>query len=106
MMNPVVFQLGPLELHAFTAWIMLGVVIGIALILIIVEQRRESKTAWLDAIDAAVAGGVIGACVVPVWLNWAYFSAHTDQIASCASGGLDWHVAVALGLLCAIIVAV
>jgi phosphatidylglycerol:prolipoprotein diacylglycerol transferase len=105
MINPVVFKFGPLELHAFTAWIALGVVIGLAIVLITVEWRQERKTPWLDAIVAAVVGGVIGARAVHVWLNWAYFSAHTDQITVYSSGGLDWHGAVALGLLCAIIVA-
>jgi len=106
MINPVVFKLGPLELHAFTAWIIAGVSVGIALILIIAARRKERINAWLDVIVAAVIGGVIGARAVHVWLNWAYFAAHTDQIAVYSSGGLDWHGAIGLGLLCAIIAAV
>src|SRR2546423_1724859 len=98
-MNPIVFQAGPLQLHAFTAWIMLGVAAGIGIVLVVAARRKERITAWLDAIIAAVVGGVIGARAVHVWLNWAYFSAHTDQIAAYSSGGLDWHGAVALGLL-------
>src|SRR6266571_5212724 len=103
MINPVVFKFGPLEIHAFTAWIMVGVAIGIALILIIAARRKEKINAWFDVIVAAVIGGVIGARIVHVWLNWTYFSAHTDQIAVYSSGGLDWHGAIVLGLLCAII---
>lgn len=104
MMNPVIFKLGPLEIHTFTAWIMAGVFIGIALILLIAARRNEKVNAWFDVIVAAVIGGVIGARIVHVWLNWAYFVAHTDQIMVYSSGGLDWHGAVVLGLLCGFIV--
>ncbi len=107
-MNPVIYKLGSIEIHAFTAWIAAGVIIGIGVTLgIAIRQpaQRPRLMRWLDAALGAVIGGLIGARAFHVWLNWAYFSVHTDQIAAVTSGGLDWHGAVVGGLLGAILVA-
>ena len=104
-MNPLVLQIGPWELHTFTAWILAGAVVGIAIVLGTAAWRHEPITPWLDVILGSIVGGVIGARIVHVWLNWAYFSAHTDQIADYSTGGLDWHGALALGLFGALAVA-
>jgi phosphatidylglycerol---prolipoprotein diacylglyceryl transferase len=103
-MNPVVYKLGPLEIRAFTAWIATGVVIGIGIILSVAMRRQQRLMPWFDAATNAVVGGVIGARAFHVWLNWSYFSAHTDQIIAFQSGGLDWHGAVIGGLLGATLV--
>jgi phosphatidylglycerol---prolipoprotein diacylglyceryl transferase len=103
-MNPVVYKLGPLEIRAFTAWIALGVVIGIGVVIGMAIHRRQRLMPWLDAVTNAVVGGVIGARAFHVWLNWSYFSAHPDQIVSFQNGGLDWHGAVVGGLLGALLV--
>src|SRR5258707_11313536 len=104
-MNEIVFQVGPIAIRAFTAWLMAGVAIGMVMIGGLAAQRGERFAPWLDVILGAVVSGVIGARAVHVWLNWAYFSAHTDQIANLGNGGLDWHGAVVIGLTAAIIVA-
>jgi phosphatidylglycerol:prolipoprotein diacylglycerol transferase len=98
-MNPVVFNLGPLEIHAFTAWIMLGTLLGMALILAVAVRQRQRLMPWLDALIGAVIGGIIGARAFHVWLSWDYFSANTGEILSLSSGGLDWHGALLGGLL-------
>ncbi len=105
-MNPVVYKLGPLEIRAFTAWIGSGVAVGIGIILLTALRRQQRLMPWFDAATNAVIGGVIGARAFHVWLNWFYFSAHTDQIIALNSGGLDWHGAVVGGLLGALLVAV
>ena len=104
-MNEIVFQFGPVVIHAFTAWLMAGVAVGMMLIGGLAAQRGERLAPWLDVILGAVIGGVIGARAVHVWLNWSYFAAHTDQIANLGNGGLDWHGAVVVGLAGAISVA-
>jgi phosphatidylglycerol---prolipoprotein diacylglyceryl transferase len=104
-MNPVVYKLGPLEIRAFTAWIAAGVVIGMGIILGMAAYRRQRLMPWLDAATNAVVGGVIGARAFHVWLNWSYFSAHTDQIIGFQNGGLDWHGAVIGGVIGALLVA-
>src|SRR5258708_24426260 len=104
-MNPLVLQIGPWELHTFTAWILAGAVVGIAIVLGTAAWRHEPITPWLDVILGSIVGGVIGARIVHVWLNWAYFSAHTDHIAHYNTCGLDWHGALCLGVFGALSVA-
>src|SRR5262245_26466027 len=104
-MNPVVYEIGPIQIHAFTAWIMIGVGIGIAIMLTNALLRRERLLPWFDLALGSVGGGILGARAVYVWLNWSYFAIHTNQIADLNSGGLDWHGALAGGLLFASLVA-
>ncbi len=104
-MNPVLYKLGPLEIRAFTAWIGAGVVIGIGIVLGVALHRQQRLMPWFDAAANAVVGGMIGARAFHVWLNWSYFSAHTDQIIAFQNGGLDWHGAMIGGLVGAILVA-
>jgi phosphatidylglycerol:prolipoprotein diacylglycerol transferase len=100
-----IYRIAGIEIHAFTAWIAAGVFVGVAIVLGVAARRHQRLMPWLDAATNAVVGGLIGARAFHVWLNWAYFSVHTDQIIDFGSGGLDWHGAVVGGLLGAILVA-
>jgi phosphatidylglycerol---prolipoprotein diacylglyceryl transferase len=103
--NPVVYRIGSLEIHAFTAWIGFGVAAGIAIAIGAAALRRERLFPWLDTSIGAVIGGVVGARAFHVWLNWEYFSAHTDQITMLNMGGLDWHGALFGGMIGLVIAA-
>lgn len=105
MINPIVVKIGTLELHAFTASVTLTVLIGVALVLLTAHRLQQPLLRWLDVALGAVMGGVIGARLFHVALEWTYFSAHTDQITVLTSGGLDWHGAVIGGLIGAMIIA-
>lgn len=104
-MNPVVYRIGSLDIHAFTAWIALGTAAGIGIALATAALRRERLFPWLDTSIGAVIGGVVGARAFHVWLNWEYFSAHTDQITMLNTGGLDWHGAILGGMIGLVIAA-
>jgi prolipoprotein diacylglyceryltransferase len=110
-MNPIVFKNGAIELHAFTAWIMLGVACGILALLLAARSQGKQGTwvatmaPWLDCALAGVIAGIVGARLGHVVLNGYYFAAHPDQITSLASGGLDWHGALLFGVLTCLIVA-
>src|SRR5215471_1769194 len=110
-MNPIFYKNGPIELHVFSLWMMLAVTIGVEIMLLTAHHRGKRGTwlatvaPWLDCALAAVIGGIVGARMGHVWLNWDYFSVHTDQITVLQTGGLDWHGAVILGLAATILVA-
>ncbi|HVO43653.1 MAG TPA: prolipoprotein diacylglyceryl transferase family protein [Aggregatilineales bacterium] len=107
-MNPIVFKNGSIQIHAFTGWIMVGVALGVAILLLTAWTYGKRGTwlatcaPWLDVAIAAVIAGIIGARIGHVGLNWTYFAAHTDQITDLSTGGLDWHAAVILGVPAAI----
>lgn len=90
-MNPIVLQLGGLELRAFTVWIGLGALLCAALI---VWRGRAQPIPHLDVVVAAALCGAIGARAGHVALNWAYFSEHIGEVWSLSSGGLNWHGAL------------
>jgi phosphatidylglycerol:prolipoprotein diacylglycerol transferase len=99
MINPVVFAIGGVQLHAFTAAIVLSVALGLASILWRARQLQQPLMHWIDCAIGAVIGGIVGARALHVILAAGYFSAHTDQIWSLTSGGLDWHGAIFGGVM-------
>lgn len=105
-MSPLIYKFGPLEIHAFTAWLALGVVIGTLIVLGSAARQHQRLMLWLDTVVGAVIGATIGARLAHVGLNWVYFAAHTDEILSFSSGGLDWHGALLGGLLGASLIAI
>ncbi len=105
MINPIVLKLGAYEMRAFTASIVLAVLLGVLVLLWTAWRLHQPLLRWMDAGLGTVFGGVIGARLFHVVLEWTYFSAHTDQITTLANGGLDWHGAVLGGLIGAILIA-
>ncbi|MCC7209791.1 MAG: prolipoprotein diacylglyceryl transferase, partial [Anaerolineae bacterium] len=104
-MNPIVISLGPVDVRAFTAWVGGGILACIGLALALAARRGERLLPWLDVCLAALVAGLIGARAAHVAIESAYFAAHPDEILDLARGGLDWHGALAGGLLGALIMA-
>jgi len=106
-MNPLVFALGPIEIHAFAAWILLGLVFSAGAVLILAPRIQPQITwlRWADVLLAGLIGGLIGARIGHVALNWDYFSTQQAEILNLRAGGLDWHGAFFGALLAALITA-
>jgi phosphatidylglycerol:prolipoprotein diacylglycerol transferase len=103
--NPVVFTLGGVQIHAFTAAIVLVVALGVGWLLGTAHRLHQPLIRWLDAATGAVVGGVIGARALHVILESTYFGAHPDQILVLSAGGFDWHGAIFGGLIGCVFVA-
>ncbi len=105
-MNPVVVDVGPVVLRAYTAWLMGGVLAALG----VIEWRayRADPVAvirWLDVGIAAVVAGVIGARALHVALEWDYFADHTGEIGTISLGGMAWQGALLAGIPAALIMA-
>ncbi len=97
-MNPILFELGPLTLRAYTAWLLGGVLLSLAVLAWRAHvQAPGSVGAWVDVALVGVVAGVVGARALYVAQEWRYFSEHTDEIARLAAGGMAWHGALWLG---------
>lgn len=96
---PDVFStFGPFTFRTYTVLIGLGVVISIIVTMFALRHSiRPARV--MDVSLAGVIGGIIVARGTHVWLNWAYFGDHTDEITQIKSGGLNWHGAVIGALL-------
>src|SRR4051794_33575567 len=78
----------------------LALAIGITLSIGVGLRRAGVRPRAL--IDAGLGGclaGVIGARIVHVLLNWAYFADNLSEALHPNAGGLDWHGAVIGGLI-------
>jgi len=103
-MNPVVIDLGPVEIRSFAAWIMGGAALAMVVLAVCAVRYDPARLArWLDVGLAAVIGGVIGARLLYGAEQWATYGDFPDAITDLGAGGLAWHGAVGGGLLAALI---
>ncbi len=61
--------------------------------------RLRLRPQVIDAYLGGLIGGMIGARVLHVILNWDYFTDNRSEIVSISTGGLDWHGALLGGML-------
>jgi len=92
--NPVldpVLYFGAFRLPVYSLTLLIAVVVAIAGSL---YRARDRGTQGIDAVLAALVGGLIAARLEYVALTGAYFAAHPDEILRLDLGGLGWHGAV------------
>ncbi len=78
----------------------LALTVGIALSIGIGIRRSTLRvTTVIDLCLGACVGGVIGARIAHVLLNWPYFEDNLSEAFHPSAGGLDWHGAVIGGLV-------
>ncbi len=74
--------------------------LGIALSVGIGVRRMALRFGVVvDVCLGAFAGGIVGARVGHVLLNWSYFADNLSEALRPSAGGLDWHGAVVGGLI-------
>ena len=97
-MNPIVLELGPLTLRAYTGWLLGGVVLALGIMAWRAHVEAPDRlTAWLDVALVGIVAGVVGARALYVAQEWRYFGDHTEEITRLAAGGMAWHGALVLG---------
>jgi prolipoprotein diacylglyceryltransferase len=105
-MNPIVFEIGSIEVRHFTAWVGGGVLAMLAIIEVAAYWRApQVMLRWLDVGIAGVLAGVVGARALHVAIAWEYFATHRSEIMQLELGGLAWHGALLAGLPAAMIMA-
>jgi phosphatidylglycerol:prolipoprotein diacylglycerol transferase len=94
---PVLLQLGPFTLYTYSLLVNLGVAVG--LIWLYFRAPTDRRARWLDIGIAAVVGGLVGARLLYVLVNGAYFAANPIEAVMIWRGGLAWPGAVGGALL-------
>lgn len=96
-------SIGPYTFQTYALLTGAGIVLSIVAAGLIYRRTSSQAGAAVDACLAGLAGGLIGARLLHVALNWIYFQEHTSEIARFDAGGLNWHGAVIGGLVGALL---
>ena len=98
-------RIGPLTVATYSALISVGLIGGAAIVYLVAQRRGPSATCALDAALVAAVGGLLGARVAYVAVNWAYYSDHLGQAFDLWGGGHIWPGGLVGGLVVVIVYA-
>jgi len=85
---PVLAQIGPFTLYAYTVLIDAGLVVALAALYYQAPVGKAWR--WLDLGLAAAIGGFVGARLLYVSINADYYLPHIDEVVQVWQGGLAW----------------
>jgi len=97
--DPVAFTIGNLTIHWYGLIMALSVIVALLLSLHIAKRREIPKEDIIDASFWLIIGGLIGARLYEVGLEWDYYSTHLEMIPQLWKGGLAIHGAIIGGLI-------
>jgi len=97
--NPVAFELGPLEIRWYGILIASAVLLGTVIAMREVERQRINPDHFLNILLAAIPAAFIGARVYYVIFNWDYYREYPRDIVAIWEGGLAIHGALLAAFL-------
>ncbi|PLT32558.1 prolipoprotein diacylglyceryl transferase [Bacillus sp. V5-8f] len=93
-LNPIAFELGPLQVHWYGLIIGAGVLLALYLAVRESERRGLSKDTFVDLILFAVPIAIICARIYYVIFNWDYYSQRPGEMIAIWHGGIAIHGAL------------
>ncbi|MEC5423930.1 prolipoprotein diacylglyceryl transferase [Virgibacillus sp. C22-A2] len=101
--NPVVIELGPLQLHWYAVMILSGALLGLWVATRESERRGLPKETFVDLMTIGIPISIIFARIYYVVFQWEYYVDHPGQIIAIWNGGLAMH-GVLIGAVLSMIV--
>ena len=101
-MNSVI-TLGPLTIHWYSIFVLIGIMIGGQLAIYEGEKRNLPKDFTFNLLFLTILFGIIGARIYFVLFNLDYYSNNVSEIFMIWKGGLAIHGGIIAGLLTIII---
>ncbi len=98
-MHPLIGHLGPFTLYSF------GLMLALAVVVCSLFLSRDAKAFGIsqeiifDLVFWVILGGIIGARIFFILLNFSDFAANPKEIFMIANGGLAWQGGLVLGAL-------
>src|SRR5699024_8999426 len=99
VLNPVAFNLGPLEVKLYGILMATGVLVATLMAINEGKKRHIMPDDFIDFLLWAVPIGFIGARIYYVVFEWGYFSQHPDQIIAIWNGGIAIYGGLIAGLI-------
>jgi len=97
--TPVLLTIGPINVYWYGLFLVLGMLGGIFIILKLAEYYCLSKDLIIDLIFWLIIGGIVGARIYEVLLEFPYYMSHPIDIFKVWQGGLAIHGALIAGLV-------
>jgi len=98
-MNPVLITLGPLQIKWYSVLILLGVIIGIAMLIKEGKRFNISKDFLFNLAFWTIVFGIIGARLYYVIFNWSDYSSDILSVFKIWNGGLAIHGGLIAGFI-------
>ena len=93
-----VLRLGPLAVTSYSALLGIGLLGGAVIACLSARRHGLDTPCVLDAVLAAVLGGLVGARAAYVAVNWSYYGDHLARALDVWGGGHIWQGGVIGGL--------
>lgn len=104
--NPVAFNLfGKIEIRWYGILIAAGLILAIVLSYYIAKYRKLKSDEIINFAPFAIIGGIIGARLLHVIVNWSFYAKHPSYIFAYRQGGLAIQGAAIGGIIALIIFA-
>jgi phosphatidylglycerol---prolipoprotein diacylglyceryl transferase len=97
--NPILISFGPFHIFWYGMFIVLGILAALAVALKLSGYYHINKEDIIDIAFYLILGGVVGARIYDVLLNFSYYAERPLDILKIWNGGLAIHGAIIAGVL-------
>ncbi len=97
--QPILFSLGPITIYWYGFFMVLSMILGIITAITIAKYYQVSKDQIIDLSFYLIIGGLIGARIYEIFLEFPYYWQYPLEIVKVWHGGLAIHGAIIGGIL-------
>ena len=95
----IALTIGPLTIYWYGIVMAVAIIVGLLLALLVAKKRGLNPEIIFDVAIWLVIGGLIGARVYEIFLEWSFYGSHPQEIIQIWHGGLAIHGALIGGAL-------
>ena len=100
-MHPIITNIGPLYIYSYGLMVAIGFAVATLLAYRHAHEFGINKEKIIDLGIAMLLGGIVGARIVYIALNYRYYIANPLEIVNLTRGGLVWYGAFIFGMITA-----
>lgn len=97
--SPILISLGPIHIYWYGFFIVLGVLSALTVTVTLAKYYHLKTDVIIDLTVWLTVGGLLGARIYNIFLEWPYFFAHPLEIIKIWQGGLAIHGAIIGGAI-------
>lgn len=90
-MHPILFTIGPITIYSYGVMLALAVLVCTYFLSKDAKRYKISQETAYDLVFWVMLGGIIGARIFYVYIEWPYFSDNLWEIPMLQKGGLAWQ---------------